>query len=198
MVTDRRETTDIDVTQPPVSVLRYDSPVQLYLAMPQIRELTQLRPADDEDHLTFLGRLRDSSTPEELVTFTAFAARPKVAVWWGYECLRNLRSDFSDHDRALLEKVAAWSSTGDTQIRYEIMQISLFAERRTAAVQLGLAAGWSGTQIAPNDPAPIAPHRTPRGVNAAVLSALAQCHLGNRWSHMAKLNRLAESIFRAY
>lgn len=192
------EAIDIDATQPPVSVLRYDSPTELYLAMPQIRELTQLRPTDEESHLTFLDRLSSSSTPEEIVTFTAFAARPKVAVWWGYECLRNLRSDFSSHDRVLLEKVAAWCSAGNTATRYEIMQIALFAQRRTAAVQLGLAVGWAGPQIAPNDPAPIAPHRTPRGVNAAVLSALAQCHLGNRWSHMAKLRRLAESIFRAY
>lgn len=190
--------TNVDATQPPVSVLRYNTPAELYVAMPQIRELTQLRPTDDEDHLGFLDRLGTSPTPEEFITFTAFAARPKVAVWWGYECLRNLRSDFSDHDRDLLEKVAAWSAHGDTETRYEIMKIAMFAERRTAAVQLGLAAGWAGAQIAPNDPAPIAPHRTPRGVNAAVLSALAQCHLGNRWSHMSKLRRLAESIFRAY
>ena len=195
---DDPKVSDAEATQPPVSVLRYSSPSELYVAMPQIRELTQLRPTDEEDHLSFLERLSASPTPEEIVTFTAFAARPKVAVWWGYECLRNLRSDFSGHDRELLEKVASWSTTGDTSTRYEIMKAALFAERRTSAVQLGLAAGWAGAQIAPNDPAPIAPHRTPRGVNAAVLSALAQCHLGHRWSHMAKLRRLAESIFRAY
>ena len=189
---------DPDATQPPVSVLRYASPAELYAGLPQIGELTQLRPTEDEDHLTFLGRLFESPTPEEIVTFTAFAAQPKVAVWWGNECLRTLRSDFSSHDRVLLDLVAQWTTQGDTQTRYDIMKIALFAERRTSAVQLGLAAGWAGSQIAPNDPAPVAPHRTPRGVNAAVLSALAQCHLGNRWSHMSKLHRLAESIFRAY
>lgn len=197
-MTDEQHVTDLDSTQPPASVLRYATPADLYVGLPQIRELTQLRPLDEEDHLSFLERLSTSSTPEEIVTFTAFAAQPKVAVWWGNECLRNLRSDFSLQDKALLELIAKWTGSGDTDTRYEIMKIALFAERRTAAVQLGLAAGWAGAQIAPNDPAPIAPHRTPRGVNAAVLSALAQCHLGNRWSHMAKLRRLAESIFRAY
>lgn len=190
--------TDLDATQPPVSVLRYTTPAELYTALPQISELTQLRPTEDEDHLSFLVRLYESPTPEEIVTFTAFAAQPKVAVWWGNECLRNLRSDFSSHDQELLAMIADWSSSGEIETRYAIMKAALFAPRRTAAVQLGLAAGWAGAQIAPNDPAPIPPHRTPRGVNAAVLSALAQCHLGNRWSHMAKLNRLAESIFRSY
>ncbi len=187
-------------TQPPapVSALRYPTPHELYAGLPQIRSLTQLRPREDEENVEFLLRLHDSATPEEAVTFTAFAARPRMAVWWGYECLRNLRSDFSPHDRELLERIAAWSGTGDTVMRYEIMRTALFAERRTAAVVLGLAAGWSGPQIAPNDPAPVAPHRCPRAVNAAVLSALAQCQLANRPHHLVRLVRLAESLFRAY
>lgn len=191
-------------TRPPsqasaqVSVLRYSTPHELYSAMPQLRNLTQLRPREDENSLDFLTRLQESATPEESVTFAAFAAVPRVAVWWGYECLRNLRADFTPHDRELLEHIAQWSSSGDQALRYEIMKAALFAERRTAAVMLGLAAGWSGAQIAPNDPAPVPPHRTPRAVNAAVLSALAQCQLSNRPHHLLRLVRLAEQLFRAY
>ena len=193
-----QQVTDLDKTQPPVSVLRFTSPIELFTGLPQIRDLVQLRPADHEGHVGFLMRLYESPTPEEIVTFTAFAAQPKVAVWWGNECLRNLRSDFSTHDKTLLAKIADWTSTAEVETRYDIMKTALFAPRRTAAVQLGLAAGWAGSQIAPNDPVPIPAHRTPRAVSAAVLSALAQCHLGNRPSHLAKLMRLADSIFRPY
>lgn len=203
-MTGLQEIDESEKTRPPsqmsvqVSVLRYPTPHELYAAMPQIRNLTQLRPREDESSLEFLARLRSSATPEEAVTFAAFAAVPRVAVWWGYECLRNLREDFSPHDRELLETVAQWSSSGDPQLRYDIMKVALFAERRTAAVMLGLAAGWAGAQIAPNDPAPVPPHRTPRAVNAAVLSALAQCQLANRPHHLLRLFRMAEQLFRAY
>jgi len=184
-------------TRPPVTALRYDTPSELYAGLPQIRELTQLRPKEDETHFEFLGRLHASNTPEEIVTYTAFAARPRMAVWWGYECLRNLRGDFTPDDRALLEHIASWCTDGDTEKRYHIMKTALFAERKTSVVHLGLATGWCGAQIAPNDPAPVPAHRAPRGVNAAVLSALAQCHLINRPAHLAVLRNLAESLLRA-
>jgi hypothetical protein len=203
-MTGLREVDEGEKTRPPtqmsaqVSVLRYPTPHELYGAMPQLRNLTQLRPREDESSLEFLARLQASPTPEETVTFAAFAAVPRVAVWWGYECLRNLRADFTPHDRELLDHIAQWSSSGDTHLRYEIMKVALFAERRTAAVMLGLAVGWSGAQIAPNDPSPVPPHRTPRAVNAAVLSALAQCQLANRPHHLLRLVRMAEQLFRAY
>ena len=195
---------EAEKTRPPsqmsttISVLRYARPHELYAAIPQIRSLTQLRPREEESNAEFLARLQASPTPEEVVTFAAFAALPRVAVWWGYECLRNLRADFTPHDRELLDQVAQWSSSGDMALRYAIMKTALFAERRTAAVMLGLAAGWAGSQVAPNDPAPVPPYRTPRAVNAAVLSALALCQLANRPHHLQRLVRMAEQLIRSY
>ncbi len=198
--TDDTATSDPDDerTRPPVSALRFDTPKQLYDEMPQLRELIELRPTEEETALDFLNRLASSATPEDAITFTAFAVQPKIAVWWGYECLRNLRSDFSAVDRQLLEMVARWSANGGTALRYQIMQTALFAENRTAAVMLGLAAGWSGAQIAPNDPAPVPPGRTPRAISSAVLSALAQCHLANRPHHLRKLVTISEALFRGF
>lgn len=185
-------------TQQPVSILRYPTPHELYTWMPQLLDLTQLRPGEAETNAEFLSRLSQSPTPEEAVTFTSFAVLPRMSVWWGYESLRSLRSDFSQDDRDMLERIAQWSTNGDTALRYEIMKAALFAERRTATMVLGLAAGWSGSQIAPNDPTPVPPYRTPKAVNAAILSALAQCQLANRSNHVSKLIRLAESLFSAY
>lgn len=55
-------------------------PADLYAAMPQLAELTQHRPRAGEDALHYLGRLRSSTTPEEAVTYTAFAALPEMAI----------------------------------------------------------------------------------------------------------------------
>ena len=72
-----------DRTRPPAETLRFDTPLDLYAAMPQVAELTQQRPRDGEDVIGYLHRLRASTTPEEAVTFTAFAVVPKIAIWWG-------------------------------------------------------------------------------------------------------------------
>lgn len=64
-------------TQPPLSALRYATPAELYVAMPAVAQLTQHRPRESEEGIDFLMRLRASTTPEEAVTFTAFAALPK-------------------------------------------------------------------------------------------------------------------------
>ena len=193
-----QKTEELEKTRPPVSALRFPTPDELFAATPQLRELLQLRPREGGTNTDFLHRLFECQTPEEAITFTAFAVQPKLSVWWGYECLRTLSTEFSREDRDLLERIATWSTQGGTEIRYQIMQKALFAETRSAAVMLGLAAGWSGTQAAPNDLAPVHPNRTPRAVNAAVLSALAQCGLANRAAHMANLLKLAESMFQAY
>lgn len=187
-----------DKTRPPVTALRHASPCDLFAAMPGLRDLTQIRPRDDENHAGFMRRLAQTTTPEEAITFTAFAARPKMAVWFGYECLRRLPVDLGQNDRALLELIAEWTHQPETDLRYRIMAQALFAETRSPAVTLGLAVGWSGNQIAPNDPAPVPPQRCPRAVNAAVLSALARTDLSRRIEHLGKCIDLAESLLQAY
>lgn len=192
------EKTDIDKTRPPVSALRYETPFELYAALPAIKDLTQHRPREGEDGMAYLRRLRATTTPEEAVTYAAFAARPKMAIWWAYECLRTMPEELTNEDRALLELVAVWTTHPETENRYVVMKTALFAQRRTPSVFLGLAVGWSGTQIAPNDPAPVPLHRTPRAISSAILSCLAKAHLQRRPIHLAKFIDLAETLFRVY
>lgn len=187
-----------DKTQPPMTALRYATPAELYKAMPQVMHLTQHRPREAEDGIDFLMRLRASTTPEEAVTFTAFAALPKMAIWWGYECLRVAGDDLTPADRALMELVANWTTYPDNENRYRAMKAALFAPVRTPAVFLGLAVGWSGGPIAPNDPAPVPSHRTPRAVNSAVLSCLARADLQMRPVRLARFIDQAVSLFRVY
>lgn len=185
-------------TQPPVSALRYESPAELYTAIPQIKRLIQHRPREDEDAMAFLSRLRSSTTPEEAVTYTAFAARTKMAIWWGYECVRTLPDELTETDRELMEMVAHWTTYPDAENRYKTMRAALWQTPRTPAVMLALAVGWSGGQIAPNDPAPVPLWRSPRSINSAVLSCLSKVDLDKRSVLLARFIDLSAALFRVY
>jgi len=188
-----------DKTQPPVSNgLRYGTLDQLFDTLPQIRVFMNSRPREDETPQQFLASLAESSTPEEALTFTAFAARPKMAVWWGYECLRQRSESLDAEDRKLMEQVAAWTGDPSSENRYRVMKTALFAGARTPAVLLGLAAGWSGGPIAPNDPAPIPIWRAPKAVAKSVLTSLAGVDLDDRARHIEHYVKLAETVFRGF
>lgn len=189
---------DADKTMPPVSALRYATAPELYAAIPQIREMTQNRPREEESNLRYLERLAASTTPEEAVTLTAFAATPKMAIWWAYECLRTAPAELSAADREMLELVAMWTTHPEAENRYRVMRMALFAPIRTPTVFLGLAVGWSGGPIAPNDPAPVPTQRTPRAINSSVLSCLAKADLSARSRRLAHFIKLAERLYRLY
>ena len=185
-----------DKTQPPVSALRFDTPVELYAGIPQVRGMTQHRPREGEDNVAYLIRLRGSTTPEEAVTFTAFALVPKLAIWWGYECLRLYSDDFSTADRQLMELVAVWTTYPDAENRFRAMKTALYAPVRTPSVYLALAVGWSGGPLAPNDPAPVPLHRSPRAINSAVLSSLAKADMQQRPVRLARFIDQAAALMR--
>ena len=75
-------------TRRPQRSLRPETPAELFAAVRPLSDLVKLRPMTGEDGPRFLARLRFSTTPEEAVTYTAFAALPPSAAGWGYECLR--------------------------------------------------------------------------------------------------------------
>lgn len=132
-----------DKTHPPRRSMRYDTPAELFASLPQVRDLTQIRPRADEDNLQYLFRLRGSTTPEEAVTFTSFAALPTVAAGWGYECLRQMADHLSPLERPLMQDIAAWIANPVPGIRYKVMREALWAPSRSPSVLLGLAVGWS-------------------------------------------------------
>ncbi len=187
-----------DKTQPPVSSLRYETPVDIYAALPQLAELTQHRPRNDEDVLAYLRRLRSSTTPEESVTYTAFSAVPQMAIWWAYECLQAMPDYLDNSDRLLMGEIANWIKVPSTATRHSIMKEALWAPARSPAVLLGLAVGWSGGSVAPNDPLSAPVYRTPMAINTAVLSSLARSDMTRRPIFLARFIDMAESLFRVY
>ncbi|MFD1881853.1 DUF6931 family protein [Paracoccus pacificus] len=185
-------------TRPPVLTVRAEFPSDLYRILPEISELTQQRPRLNESGLEYLLRLRSSTTPEEAVTFTAFAALPELAVNWGYECLRAMAEHLNPQERPLMEMIASWLSQPNTALRHRIARDALWATSRAPSVFLGLGVAWSGGSVAPNDPVAPPPYRAPRAINSAVLSCLARSDLNRRPIYLARFIDLAEPLFRAY
>ncbi|WP_233253366.1 DUF6931 family protein [Paracoccus binzhouensis] len=187
-----------ETTKPPRRMLRDAAPLALFAAIPQLGELVKLRPRADEEGLAFLARLRASTTPEEAVTFTAFAALPSVATGWGYECLRLMADHLHPQERPMMEWIALWLAQPTTRQRHEIMREALWAPTRSPSVLLALAVGWSTGGPAPNDPERAPAHKTPVALNSAVLSCLARADLSRRSFYLARFLDMAEALFRAY
>lgn len=193
---DHTAAAETDKTQPPLPALRFHTPEELYAEMPQVGQLTLHRPRQDESALEYLYRLRASTTPEEAVTYTAFAAMPKMGVWWGYECLRLSGDELSQDDRHLIELIANWTQYPGNENRYRAMRMALYAPVRTPAVYLGLAVGWSGGPIAPNDTAGVPAHRAPRALSTAVLSCLARADIKSRSVRLARFIDQAATLYQ--
>ena len=189
---------DSDQTMPPRFALRYDSPMQLYQHIPEIKLFTKHRPMEGEDSFGYFERLKASTTPEDAVTFAAFSAAASVAIGWGVECVRINQPNLSHEDSHMANAVLHWLENPCHETRWMTLQSALFAPRRTPLVYLGLAVGWSGGAMAPNDPLAVPVWRTPRAVNAAVLSSVAALGLNHRSVSLARALDLASGLFRIY
>lgn len=192
------EQSEEEKTRPPAAVLRYETLADLYAAIPQLSEMTHVRPRPPEEAQDFLWRLRRSTTPEEGVTLTAFAFVPKLAIWWGHECLRTIPEVLTPTDRTMMEMIARWIGAPTSENRHIVMKEALWASERSPGVHLGLAVGWSGGSIAPNDPSPVPLHRCPKAINTAVLSCLATAAMSRRTIYMTRFMDVAQSLFKVY
>lgn len=190
--------TEQDRTIPPLRALRFDRPVDLYKRIPEVGGFTKHRPTEDEDPLGFFERLRGSTTPEDALTYTAFATEPQVAINWGVESLRINLPDLPPDEKQLMSWISQWLDHPSSENRWRTMQVALFAPRRSPTVYLGLAVGWSGGALAPNDPVTLPEWRSPKAVNAAILRALGQVGLEHRSVCLARVLDLAAGLFRVY
>ena len=192
------EDPDFDQTIPPQSTLRYDRPFDLYRGIPEIADFTRNRPKEEEDSLDYLERLRFSTTPEDGITFAAFAVEPRTSIQWGVNAIRIVTPEIPPDEVQLMSWIAQWIEHPNSDNRWRTLQVAMFAPRRSPAVYLGMAVGWSGGPLAPNDPVAMPSWRAPRAVNAAVLRSLGQISLNERSTNMARILDLAGGLFRVY
>lgn len=195
---DTRGAVDQDATLPPQQTLRFNTPGDLYSAIPETESFIKQKPNDGEDTVSFFQRLSASDTPEDAVAFTAFASEMRDAVSWGLMAIQEVSPDLGPDDLHLLNWVSQWLAYPSNDLRWQAMQLAMFAPQRTSAVFLGLAVGWSGGPIAPNDPSTPPPWRGPRAVNAAVMTAICSSDLDARSAKLTQVLDLANGVFQVY
>lgn len=183
-------------TLPPARAIRFDRVNDLYAEMPEIPKFIQNPPEDEEGYRGFLGRLRASQTPEDAVTFTAFALEPRAAIQWGLDCVLSLIPEMPPEDTKLVNLISEWLDDETSENRWKALELALFAPRRSPAVYLGLAVGWSGGPLAPNDLVTVPPWRSPRAVSSAVMRAVGQMRTEHRGESLDFVLDRAAGLFR--
>ena len=161
-------------TLPPAQTTRFDRAVVLFQQTPQMAELISARPTEDEGYRGFLERLRTSKTPEDAIIFAAFIIDTPLAIQWGMDVILKLSPDLPPEDAQLINWVSEWLEDPTSQARWKTLKVALFAARRSPAVYLGLAVGWSAGPLAPNDLVTVPSWRTPQAVSTAILRAIGQ------------------------
>ena len=183
-------------TLPPARAIRFDRVNDLFAEMPEISRFIETSPEHDEGYRGFLERLRASSTPEEAVTFTAFALDSKAGIKWGKECVASLIPDMPPEDTKLMNFVSDWIEDSTSENRWNALQLAMFAPRRSPAVYLGLGVGWSGGPRAPNDLVTVPPWRAPRAISSAVMRAVGQMRTEHRGESLDFVLDRAAGLFR--
>ena len=187
-----------DKTVPPRRTVRFDSPLDLFRQIPEIQQFTHARPAAGETHYACLHRLRESETAEDALVLAAFAAEIRDAIAWAHKAMRTVLPESSQQDQHLLRWIEQWLTMPSDENRWRTMSVALFANERTPAVYLGLAVGWSGGAIAPNDPTQAPPWRAAHAVETALLTAVSRGAVEHRDAYLARVLDLANGLFRVH
>lgn len=183
-------------TLPPTRAIRFDRVNDLYAEMPEITKFIETPPEDEEGYRGFLERLRNSQTPEDAVTFTAFALEPRAAIQWGLDCILSLIPEMPPEDTKLVNLISEWLDDETSENRWKTLESALFAPRRSPAVYLGLGVGWSGGPLAPNDLVTVPPWRAPRAVSSAIMRAVGQIPIEHRGKSLDFVLDRAAGLFR--
>lgn len=168
---------------------------ELYAAYPQIEEDLTAQP-DGGAALDFMAALAGTPTPENALTFAAYALEKRPAVWWGHECLARADEVLTANDHEIMALAAAWVGEPNEATRYAALDAALASPAKTPGVWLGLAVGWSGGSMAPRGLPAVPPpmHLTARAVNAAVLSVLARFDRAARPEVLKSFVRMARLL----
>lgn len=163
-------------TTAPCPGLRLQVASELFQAMPPLGSLVLGRPLPEQHCLDFLSQLLAGATPEEALTFMAFALPARHGVWWGHECLKALPDLLTPQDHEMLRLIETWVAQQDDDSRYAALEAGLRAEVHGPGVWLALGAGWSGGSISGKGlpPVPAPAGATGQALNAAINSALAR------------------------
>lgn len=151
--------------------IKFQTAEDVLTAFPTMADDLSARP-DGSEPLRYVRRLAEGEEPDDSVTFFAYLASRREAVWWGCRCLEALEVG---EGSATLAAANAWVVRPEEEARVAALRAAEAADMEAAETWAALGAGWSGGNIAPDGPAPVAAmaHLTAKAVRAAVLIAIA-------------------------
>ncbi|GJD57298.1 DUF6931 family protein [Methylobacterium dankookense] len=176
---------------------RFSTARDLYAAFPSTERDINAEPTD-EPPLTFLQRLRQSETPEDAVSFLAYALGRREGVWWAAQSVRLLCRIAAGQEDAPLQAAESWVRDPDDLRRREALRLGMTGNHRLATPWVALAAGWSGGNVGPSAQAVVqaTPEMTPKAVRTAILVALATVSARDRSSRLQACIDLGVPLMR--
>lgn len=172
--------------------INFETAEDVLKAFPTLKDDIAVRP-DATEPLAFTRRLAASERPEDSLAFFAYLAPRREAVWWTCRCLAALRMG-EGRGAAALAAARAWVKSPEEDERVAAIRAAEAGEDEDAETWAAYAAGWSGGNIAPDGPVPIAAtaNLTAKAVRAAVLVAVTSAP---REERPARLERcLSEAL----
>lgn len=163
---------------------RFTTAKEVFDAFPSAHEDMRAAPTG-EAPVVFLQTLRRSETPEDAVTFLAYALGRREAVWWAAQSVRQLCRIAAGQVDAPLQAAEEWVRDPEDRCRREALRLGMASNRRLATTWVALAAAWSGGNIAPGQGIVAAtPEMTPKAVRTSILVALATVTARDRASRL--------------
>lgn len=165
--------------------IKFETAQDLFVAFPTLQDDVEAK-ASEAPPLDFTKQLASSETPEDCLSFFAYLAPRREAVWWGCRCLHALGTE--DPDGALAA-ADAWVADPEEAQRVAALQIAETTGTPDQATWIAFAAGWSGGNIAGTDqPAPVSapPYLTAKAVRAAVLIAVSRAPFRERRARLER------------
>jgi len=173
--------------------IKFQTAEDLLAAFPTLGDDIATRP-DASEPLAFMRRLAAGEAPEDSLSFFAYLAPRREAVWWGCRCLEAL-SPGTGAEAMALGAASAWVRRPDENERIAALRAAEAGDDERAATWVAYGAGWSGGNIAPEgSPAPISavPNLTAKAVRAAVIIAVTSAP---REERPDRLERCLEEAF---
>lgn len=150
--------------------IRFATSGDVYTAFPTLADDVLAKPSEDEP-IAFVRRLMASPTPEDGLTFFAYLAPKREAVWWGCRCVRALDPGRGADVLAAAER---WVAEPEEVNRVAALRLANDAASALPATWAAYGAGWSGGNIGLGPAAVLAaPHLTAKAVRACVLMAVS-------------------------
>ncbi|MEO1103350.1 MAG: hypothetical protein AAFW98_06420, partial [Pseudomonadota bacterium] len=140
---------------------------------------------DAREPLAFTRDLLGSETPEDCLSFFAYLAPRRDAVWWCCRCLDALGQQT---EGGALQAAMDWVRNPEEDQRMRALEQAEAGRTSEAATWAAFGAAWSGGNISLSETAPVlaSPHLTAKAVRASVLIAVARAPFNERRARLQR------------